>query len=114
MVIARDRADAVDRAAYARSLFAAELVVVQIEVMDDLADRRQRGVAKAHPLDEHLERATVADVRELGLEHVEAELAWLGQVPLRRHELHLCVGIDEATDEPRTRDPIDVHAGARD
>src|ERR1041384_8204579 len=61
LVVARDRADAVDRAAHARRFLAAELVVVQIEVVDDLSDRGERGVAEAHALDQHLEGAAVAD-----------------------------------------------------
>ena len=59
-------------------LVAAELAVAQIEVVDDLADGGERRVVESHPLDEHLERAAVADVRELGLEHVEPQLAGLG------------------------------------
>src|SRR5262245_19677768 len=52
IVVACDRADAVDRAAHARGFLAAELVVAQIEVVDVLADRGERGVAQPHALDE--------------------------------------------------------------
>src|SRR5450432_3987806 len=97
IVIARDRADTVDRATDAGGFVAPELVVAKIEIVDDLADRDERGIVEPHPLDQHRERAEVADVRELGIEHVEAQLAGLGYVALRGNEL-----------EPRLRQPFQI------
>src|SRR2546426_7875974 len=87
-----------------------ELSVLQIDVVDDLCDRTQGGVVYPEPGEQDLEGAEVALVRELGLEHVEAELASLGTVSLTRHELEPRIRVDDAPDEPGARDPIDVDA----
>jgi hypothetical protein len=58
-----------------RHLFAAMLVILEIDVVDDLADRRQRRIGQTGVGDQHLEGAAVALVREFSLEHVEAQLA---------------------------------------
>ena len=45
---------------------------------------RERRVGQAGAAEQHLEGAAVALVRELGLEHVEAQFARLGHVALGR------------------------------
>ena len=64
--------------------------------------------------EQHLEGAAIAAVRELALEHVEAQLARLGLVAARGHELEARLLIDEAADQPGRRDAIDLHAAAGD
>lgn len=64
--------------------------------------------------EEHLERAAIAFVRELGLEHVEAQLARLGRVALAAHEREARLRIEEAPDEPRAGDAVDVDVLASD
>src|SRR5207247_7187684 len=84
-------------------LCAAELRVLAIDVVHDLADRAQRGVAQSKPPEQRLEGAAVPFVRVLGLEHVEAQLALTRRVALGSHEFEPGRGIDEALDQPRTR-----------
>src|SRR5262245_43101920 len=59
IVLGRD-ADAFDQRPNARDLGAAELVVLEADVVDDLADGAQRGVLERAALQQHLERALVA------------------------------------------------------
>ena len=73
----------------------------------------ERGIVAPDAREQHLEGAAVALVRELALEHVEAHLARLRLVAVARHELEARAGIDEAADQPRRRDAIDLHALAR-
>src|SRR5471030_1768122 len=63
--------------------------------------------------DQHLEGAAVAHVRELALEHVEAQFAGLRRITGARHELEARAGIDEAADQPRRGDAINLDALAR-
>ena len=81
--------------------------------MDDLGDRLERRVVRPACAEQDLEGAVVALVRELGLEHVEAELARLRHVALGRHELEPGLRVDEAADQPGRGDAVDVHALAR-
>src|SRR6266540_6428257 len=59
-------------------------------------------------------QSSLAFVRELRLEHVEAQLALLGLVALRRHELEARLRVDELADEPGARHPVHLDPGARD
>ena len=68
------------------------------------------GSSQPGALEQHLEGAAVALVRELGLEHVEADLARLRRVALARHELEARLGVDEAADQPGRGDAVDVDA----
>ena len=52
-------------------------------------------------------------MREVGLEHVEAQLAGHGRV-VAAHEAEPRLGVDEAADQPRAGDPVDVDAAPRD
>src|SRR5207244_6764649 len=96
------------------SLCAAKLRVLAVDVVHDLADRAERGVAQSKPPEQRLEGAAVAFVRVLGLEHVEAQLAPVRRVTLGSDEFEPGRLIDEALDQPRARDAIHEHAPARD
>src|SRR4051794_1697893 len=113
LVVAGRGADAGDQGLDPVRLEAAKLAVLEVDVVHDLGDRPERGLAKARALEQHLEGAAVALVRELGLEHVEPELAGHRHIPLRGHELEAGLGVDEAPDEPGRRDTVDVHARTR-
>ena len=63
-------------------------------------------------VEQHLERAAIALVRELGVVHVEADLAGLRAIAARRNELEARLRIEEAADQPRAGDPIDVDTAA--
>src|SRR4029079_19388786 len=89
-------------------LRASELPILEIDVVHDLADAPQRWIQEPEPLDDDLEGAAVAVVCELGVEHVEADLTRLQAVALRRDELEGDVRVQEAPDQPRGGDPIDV------
>src|SRR5262249_48911725 len=106
-VVAMDHRDARDQRFDACDLGALEFVVLQIDVVDDLCDRPEGGILEAEAPEQHLERAPTPIVRELRLEHVEAQLAPLRAVATRGDEFEPRFVIHEATDEPRARDPVD-------
>src|SRR5687767_15503756 len=87
-------------------------VVAEIEVVNDLADRLERGIAQLEPSQQHLEGAQAVVVGELRPRHVETDLA-----PTRagtgRHESKPRPAVDEAPDQPSARDPIDHDPGPR-
>src|SRR5215510_9259574 len=113
IVLGRD-ADAFDQRPDAGDFGAAELAVLEIDVMDDFRDGAQRRVLQRAPLQQHFERAFVALVRELGLEHVEAQLAFVGAIALAGYEFEVRLGIDETPYQPSAGDAIDVYALSRD
>ena len=53
----------------------AELRLLEVDVVDDLGDRAERGIGEAEAGDEDLERDEVSFVGEFAVEHVESELA---------------------------------------
>src|SRR5215472_18532700 len=107
-------ADAFDQRPDAGDFSAAELAVLEIDVMDDFRDGAQRRILQRAPLHQHLECAFVALVRELGLEHVEAQLAFVGAVALAGYEFEARLGVDETPYQPSAGDAIDVYALSRD
>src|SRR5262245_21733228 len=86
----------------------AETRVLQIDVMHDLGDRPKCGVLQREPVQEVIERATMSLMRELGLEHVEPNLAWRGAIAARRHELEPGLRVDEPSYQPGARYPVDM------
>jgi hypothetical protein len=52
----------------------------QIDVVNDVGNGAQSGILEADAVEKHLERTHVAFMGDLGLEHVEAELAPLCRV----------------------------------
>src|SRR5260221_1986364 len=95
------------------SLWTTELRLLQIDVVNDLRNRADPWLADGEPFHEHLERAVVAFVRVLRLEHIEAELARLGTVALCGHELEVSLRIYEAPDQPGAGDAVHLHSGSR-
>src|SRR5262245_65221235 len=106
--------EARDQRLDARDLRPAELTVLQVDVVNDLRDGTERRIVEPEACQEDLEGALVPIVRELGLEHVEAELAGSRRVTLRDDELEARIGVDEAPDQPRAPDPVDVDTLASD
>src|SRR5262249_4045125 len=113
IVLGRD-ADAFDQRPDAGDFGAAELAVLEIDVMDDFRDGAQRRVLQRAPLHQHFERAFVAVVGDLGLEHVEAQLAFVGAIALPGYEFEVRLGIDETPYQPSAGDAIHVYALSRD
>src|SRR5439155_23027629 len=95
-------------------LLSAESRVLQIDVVHDLGERTQRVVAKLETLDQYLEGAAVALVRELAFIHIEPHLPVGGVVILPRDESESGLRIDEPPDEPPTRHAVDADPGAGD
>src|SRR5262249_18583230 len=113
VVLGRD-ADPFDQRPDARDFGAAELTVLEIDVMDDLRDGAQRRVLQRATLQQHFESAFVALVGELGFEHVEAQLAFVGAISLAGYEFEVRFGIDETPYQPGAGDPIGVYVSSRD
>src|SRR5262245_40905074 len=107
-------ADAFNQRSDAGDFGAAEFVILEIDVMDDFRDGAQRRVLQRAPLQQHFERAFVALVRELGLEHVEAQLAFVGAIALAGYEFEVRLGVDETPYQPSAGDAIGVYALSRD
>ena len=66
IVIARIGADAIDKRLDTRRFLASEFVVLEIDVVDDFRDRRQRRIVQTCAREQHFKAAAVAFVRELG------------------------------------------------
>ena len=94
----------------AECVLAAKFRVLEVDVVNDLGDRMEPRITQREAGEEHLERAAVALVRKLRVEHVEPELAWPGAVVLANDELEPRVRVDEPADEPAARHPVNVDA----
>ena len=103
-----------DEVLHASHLLAAELGLLEIDVVNDVRHGAQRRVVDRESAQHHLEPAKVAVVGELGVEHIEAKLSHGRSVAAGRDELERGLRIDEATDEPGARDAVDVDSLARD
>ena len=89
---------------------APEPAVLQVQIVNDRGHASNGGVTNLERLDKCLERAVFATVAEVHPEHVEGNPVARHGVPVgRKSEAGLPV--DEATDEPRRRHPVD--AGSR-
>src|SRR5262249_7093789 len=91
----------------------AELAVLEIDIVDDLADGAKRRVLYAASLEQDLERALVALVGEFRLEHVEAQFTLLGPIAFAGDEFELGFRIDEAAYQQSTGDAVDIAPSAR-
>src|SRR5438552_14568734 len=111
-VVVMRHGDAGDHHGHPRHFRAIEFRLFQIDVVNDLGDGAHGRIVDAQALDQHLERAAVALVREFGIERVEADFVRFGRVVLSLHELEAGLRIDEAFDQPRAGHPVDVDAGA--
>src|SRR6516164_8022068 len=56
---------------------AAELIIFQIGVMDDLGNLLERLIAQVEMLQQGFKRTVIADVGEIAPKHVEADCAWM-------------------------------------
>src|SRR5215471_18951120 len=93
--------DAIDEQADASGLGPAEPILFQIDVMDDLGNRGERGVSAQIELrQQRFERALVALMREVAADHVEPDLPGTTRLARRVNESKARRGIDEAPDEP--------------
>ena len=81
--------------------------------MDDLGDGLQRPIRYGSTGKQHLKAATIAFMRELAFEHVEAQLVLLRNMRLAGNEAERRLGIDEPPDEPCARDPVDTWLASR-
>src|SRR3954471_22607896 len=106
-------ADPFDQCPDASDLRPAEFVILQVDVVDDFRDGAQRGVFWRAALHQHLERALVALVGELGLEHVEAQFGRLRAISLPGYELEAGLWINETAYQPGAGDPIHIDALSR-
>src|SRR5262249_15738015 len=70
-------------------------------------------LARGELLEQNLEGAAVPHVRERRLEHIEGDLVPFRGVSLPGHELERGLLVDEASDQPRAGDAIDVDVLAR-
>ena len=77
--------------------------------MNDLTDFIQRWIVRDERLHKSLKRARVPDMRVFGFEHIESELAGLMCVALRIDKVKPRSTIDESTNEPCARDPVDMN-----
>jgi hypothetical protein len=98
----------------ASGLGSPKFLVFQVEVVNELCDGAQAGHLEREASAEHLEGALVPLVGVFGRKHVEAQLSSLGDVTFRGHELEARFAIDEASDQPRAGDAIDVNVSSRD
>src|SRR5258708_27503337 len=85
LVVLVGHGDAGDQTLDPGAFLAAELAILQVDIVDDLGDRLQRGVAKEAAGEQDLEAAAVALVGAFGPEHSQAKLARGRDVALGRH-----------------------------
>src|SRR5215472_11765024 len=90
-----------------------KFVVLKIDVVDQFANGVKSWVVQASVFEQNLECTKIALVRELTLEHVEAELDRRGRISIRIDKPELRSGVYEAPDQPRARHAIHLDAAAR-
>src|SRR5439155_21274658 len=112
-VVRTERGDPRDHSCEPRSFFTAKLGVFTIDVVDYLGNLTERAVVRNELGDECLEAACVTHVRVLRLEHVEPKLAIAMRIPVWLDEPEGRAPINEPTNEPCTRDAVDVNIPAR-
>src|SRR5215470_16260511 len=78
--------------------------------MNNFGDWSKSRIIEAGSLDQNFQRAAIAFMRELGLEHVETKFVRQWLVSLCGNELKLCIRINEAADQPRACHAIYVDA----
>src|SRR5205809_6981364 len=112
LIVAMSHSDAGDHHRDSRRFRPIELRLFQIDVMDNFTDRAECGIVQAHAVEQDFERAAIALMRKLGIEHVEAHLTVLWRVLLLGYEFEVRLWIDKTTDQPGACHPINVHACA--
>src|ERR1700745_3162587 len=94
-VIARRGADALHQRSDTCDFGSTELAVLEVDVVDDLGDGAKRGILEAASMEQHLEGAFVALVREFSFEHVETQFALLRAVAFAGDEFEAGLRVDE-------------------
>src|SRR5258706_3143192 len=84
VVVVVPHRDPRDEPVEAESILPSELGVLEIDLMNDLRDCGQRPIGDPEAREKDFEGAGIAQVGELRLEHVEADLAGPGRVVLTR------------------------------
>src|SRR5437870_6816471 len=77
LIVAMSHSDAGHHHRDSRGFRPIELRLFQIDVMDNFSDRAKCGIVQAHAIDQDFERAAIALMCELGVEHIEAHLTVL-------------------------------------
>src|SRR5262245_32132230 len=80
--------------------------------MNDFGKSTQGAIGDIKPFDQHFERTSVPFMRELGIEHIEAQFTRFGSITFRRYELESILSVDEPADQPRGSNTIHVHSRA--
>jgi hypothetical protein len=99
-VVLGGMAKARDQMRDAAGFLSAEFGVLEVYVVHDLGDGRQRRIVPAQPREQYFERAAVAVVGKFGFEHIEAKFTGLGHMVLRANKSEACLRIDESADQP--------------
>src|SRR6266480_7821723 len=73
--------------------------IVEVGVVNHLANLRERLVGNRKAFCERFERAVIAMVREFGVEHIERNCIWVGVSSWRKDEFRFAV--NELRDQPR-------------
>src|SRR5215470_527652 len=101
LVILMSHTDACYQPLYPKRLLAAKFGIFEINVVDNLGDWAKTRIIESGPFDQNFQRAAIAFMGVLRLEHIEPQLTGQWLVSLCRNELELCIRINKATDKPR-------------
>src|SRR5438132_4256370 len=90
---------------------ALESRIVEIRVVDHLANLRDWFVCNRKTFRERFERAVIAMMREFGIEHVEGNGVWNSVCTRRKNKFWL--PINELRDQPSRSNPVDLRTWSR-
>src|SRR5439155_17197454 len=86
--------------------------ILEVNIVNYFCDRPNGRIIDSCPLNQNFQSAAVTLMCELCLEHIEAQLIGQWLISFWRNKLEAGARIDEATDEPCARHPVDVDAFA--
>ena len=112
MVVGRRGEERTDRDVDAARFLVRVLAVSEVRLVDDLGQPGQAAITQAGPLDQRLEGAVLSLMAQLHPGGVERDGVVRELRRRREHEDRL--GIDEALDQPRRGDTVDVGTRAGD
>src|SRR4051812_34937461 len=105
------RTEAVYQPSHTGRFFALILLILQINIVYHLTYCGQGTIAQQFMRGkQNLEGAGIADVREFSAEHIEPKLSRVVRVMSRIDKPESRRRVDEASNQPCGRDPIDVNA----